>query len=52
MTQEEGYPNEWDVVYNDSGSRDGTMTFYNVLKNYTKYLKYVIIMIVELNINY
>lgn len=39
VTQEEGYPNEWDVVYNDSGSRDGTMTFYNVLKNYTKYLK-------------
>lgn len=39
VTQEEGYPNEWSVVYSDSGSRDGTMTFYNVIKNYSKYLK-------------
>lgn len=27
VTQEEGYPNEWDVVYNDSGSREWNNDF-------------------------
>ena len=39
VTNEEGYPYDWEVEYNDSGSKDGTKTFYNVLKNYSKYLK-------------
>lgn len=39
VTNEEGYPYDWEVEYNDSGSKDGTKTFYNVIKNYSKYLK-------------
>ena len=38
VTNEAGDPSNWAVVYDESDNRDGTMTFYNVLKNYTKYL--------------